>query len=105
MVVGMIVMSVVLGFFNSVSQDMEQWDAPKALVSEGKIDPLEAKVTHKNFDKRKYWKGAGSSRELEVDLDFWVTLEVATIGSMTRGVTKKTYESISEGQSPSMENM
>lgn len=96
---GLIIMSVFSRFFDHVSQDMDKWESRKELVAGGQIEPLEATVTGKRFEKREYWTGSGSSRKFEIDLDYWVAMEVATVGPMTRGVSKKVYESISEGES------
>ena len=41
---------------------------------------------------------AETAEPLKVDIDFWLVLEIETVGKVPRGVTKAIYESFVEGQ-------
>ncbi|WDE96323.1 hypothetical protein PQO03_11445 [Lentisphaera profundi] len=97
--VGSLIAYMVYDFFNTVSEDQEKWASRKKIVATGQIDPLEAKVVRKRYEKTKRTTGIGVKKRTKIDRDYWVDMEVATIGPVTRGVTGIVYERISEGQS------
>jgi hypothetical protein len=97
---GSIFMFMVFGFFSTVSQDMEKRAARKKIVASGQIDPLEAKVVGKRYERSERKTGIGKriNRTTRVVHDYWVDLEVATVGPIARSVKGNVYETISEGQ-------
>ena len=98
MAVGFFLVSIVDGFFGDIAESKKEHAARKELVAAGKVEPLQGKVVEKRYEEDKYWTGSGDSRTLKVDIDFWLILEIETVGKVPRGVTKAIYESFVEGQ-------
>lgn len=96
--IGALIMNIVFNFFEEASKHRDEWTARKELVAKGEIEPLNATIVRKQYEKRERTTGIGTDKRTKIDHDYKVELEIATIGPYTRNVAGKVYERITEAQ-------
>lgn len=95
---GALIMNMVFDFFEDASKDQDEWTVRKELVAREEIEPLNATIVRKRYEKRKRTTGMGTQKTTRIDHDYRVEMEIDTIGPYTREIAGKVYERVTEGQ-------